>query len=259
MSSVTLHFEEFGSEAQPPLIILHGFFASNRNWRHVARQLADGYHVYSLDLRNHGSSPHNPLMDYPGMALDVKAFIECRGLTAVHLLGHSMGGKIAMWFALHYPESLQKLIIADIAPVGYQHSFDPLIDALLALPLDQLSNRKQADEWLSDSIDNPVFRQFLLQNLVLENAKYRWRINLDYFKQAGPCIAGFPDVDKTLCYSGSVKFLTGEKSKFVQPDAVFSLFPKATIQAIANAGHWLHVEAPAEFLDAVRDYLGDNP
>ncbi len=255
MSKVVLHFETFGEAHLQPLLILHGFFASNRNWRHISKQLSDSYHVYSIDMRNHGASPHDPLMDYPSMALDLKGFIEDHGLTAVHLLGHSMGGKIAMWFALHNPEQLRKLVVVDIAPVSYQHSFDGLIDALIELPLEQLSNRKQADEWLSKSIEDPSFRQFLLQNLVLVNGHYQWRINLNYFKQAGPAIIAFPELDSTLSYSKPMTVLAGEKSKYVDKAAVYRLFPSADIHEIADSGHWPNVEAPELFLATVRTSL----
>lgn len=255
MSKVVLHFEEFGEAHLPPLLILHGFFASNRNWRHISKQLSDSYHVYSIDLRNHGASPHDPLMDYPSMALDVKGFIEDHGLNTVDILGHSMGGKVAMWFALHHPEQLCKLIVVDIAPVSYQHSFDGLIDTLLELPLDELSNRKQADEWLRKAIEDLSFRQFLLQNLVLVDGHYQWRINLNYFKQAGLAIIEFPELDSGLRYPKPITVLAGENSKYVDKAAVFRLFPQADIQQIANSGHWPHVEAPEAFLAAVRTSL----
>jgi pimeloyl-ACP methyl ester carboxylesterase len=141
METVELAFEELGSPGNAPLIILHGFFASSRNWRQVAEKLAASFHVYVLDMRNHGASPHHPVMDYPAMAADLLQFMDVQGLTTASLLGHSMGGKVAMWFALNYPEHMEKLIVADIAPVSYQHSFDNTIRILKALPLVEIPIR----------------------------------------------------------------------------------------------------------------------
>ena len=172
---VALAFEEFGVADAPPLIILHGFFASSRNWRQIAKQLGSKFHVYVLDQRNHGASPHVPVMDYPSMASDLSAFLDEREIASACLVGHSMGGKVAMWFALNHPERIARLIVVDIAPVAYRHNFDDIVKTLKALPLDRIGNRKQADDFLSETITEPGFRQFLLQNLILHEGNYRWR------------------------------------------------------------------------------------
>lgn len=161
MSAVTLAFEEFGAADAPPLIILHGFFASSRNWRNVAQQLSDNFHVYVLDMRNHGASPHNPIMDYEAMAGDVLHFMAARQIVAAAILGHSMGGKIAMWLALNHPERVTQLVVVDIAPISYQHQFDKLIGALEALPLAQISNRKQAEMLLAEAIPDELSAVFV--------------------------------------------------------------------------------------------------
>ena len=171
MEEMKLAFEEFGDSSNKPLILLHGFFASSRNWRQIAKKLAEHYHVYVLDLRNHGLSPHADEMDYPLMAEDLKYFMDLHDLQTANILGHSMGGKVAMWFTLIYPERVQKIVIADISPVCYQHSFDSTINALRKLPLGQISNRKQADEFLAPFISELSYRQFLLQNLQLKAEK----------------------------------------------------------------------------------------
>ncbi|NOT85852.1 MAG: alpha/beta fold hydrolase [Methylococcaceae bacterium] len=255
MAGVTLHFEEQGDSARPALIIVHGFFASARNWRYIATQLSRQYHVFTLDMRNHGLSPHVEPMDYPTMAADLHDFIVQRGFISVSILGHSMGGKVALWFAVHYPELLHKLIVVDISPASYTHNFDVMITALIALPLHDLSNRKQADDWLSQTIAAPDFRQFLLQNLILSDGQYRWRIDLGVFKRAAPAIVGFPDTHRLKPFPDALLVLAGEQSDFVQVDTFKSLFPRATFQTIANAGHWLHVHAPERFLAAVCEYL----
>lgn len=252
---LALAYEQLGSPEAPPLIILHGFFASGRNWRQVAEKLAADYQVWLLDLRNHGASPHHPLMDYPTMAADLLAFMDSHGLQAAHLLGHSMGGKVAMWFALHHPDRVAKLIVADIAPVSYQHSFNTLINALKALPLASLSNRKQAELALAEAIPDLSYRQFLLQNLVLRDGAYVWRVNLEYFYQNADAIIAFPDASLVPPFAGHALFLAGAQSHYIKPDDLAALFPQATLSVIADAGHWLHVQQPAAFIGQVSAFL----
>jgi pimeloyl-ACP methyl ester carboxylesterase len=252
---MNISFEEFGNPQHPPLIILHGFFASARNWRTVAEKLATQFHVYVLDQRNHGASFHDAVMDYPTMAADLFAFIEQQGLTKVSLLGHSMGGKVAMWFALNHPRFVDKLIVADIAPVSYIHCFDATISALQALPLAQISNRKQADEFLATAIPELSYRQFLLQNLVLVDGAYQWRVDLAIFQRTAPAIIAFPDTDKVTPFIGKTLFIAGEQSNYVQIEDINPLFPSATLSIVANAGHWLHVQQPAVFISRVADFL----
>ena len=254
METVELAFEEFGSPDNTPLIILHGFFASSRNWRQVAEKLSAKFHVYVLDMRNHGASPHHPVMDYPVMAADLLRFIESRGLKTVNLLGHSMGGKIAMWFALNHPDTVEHLIVADIAPVSYKHSFDNTIDALKALPLAEISNRKQAEELLASAIPELSYRQFLLQNLLLKNGEYCWRMDLDIFYRMAPNIVVFPNTDHLKPFTGKTLVIAGADSNYVSAEDVAVLFPQASISTIANAGHWLHVQQPDVFTEMVEEF-----
>ncbi len=253
--AVSLNFEEYGEPGLPTLIILHGFFASSRNWRQVAKRLAVQHHVYVLDMRNHGASPHAAVMDYPAMAADICLFLEARQLTRANILGHSMGGKVAMWLALSAPEYIDKLVVADISPVSYRHSFDNLIQVLKALPLEQLSTRKQADDLLANAIPEASFRQFLLQNLVLKEGAYCWRIDLDIFAKTANNIIAFPDTSVLEAYAGKALFLSGETSSYVQEESVYQLFPQADIKVIAGAGHWLQVEQPELFCQAVDAFL----
>lgn len=253
--NISLVFEEYGDSANTPLIILHGFFASSRNWRQIAKQLADQYHVYVLDMRNHGLSPHADNMDYPLMAEDLKYFMDLHQLQTANILGHSMGGKVAMWFALNYPERVQKLLIADISPVCYQHSFDQTINALRQLPLEQITNRKQADEFLSPFIPELSYRQFLLQNLQLKEGQYSWRIDLDIFYRTADNIIAFPTVGDIEPYKGDILFLMGGNSTYLDRPAIIKSFPKAEISIIKDASHWLHIDKPVEFLDTVVRFL----
>lgn len=257
MEPIELAFEELGNSDACPLIILHGFFASSRNWRQVAERLSAGFHVYVPDMRNHGSSPHVSVMDYPSMAADLKLFLDQRGIKAAHFLGHSMGGKVAMWFALNYPEYVDKLIVVDIAPVSYKHSFDHLIQALKALPLSEISNRKQAEAELAAEIPELGYRQFLLQNLVLSHGEYRWRIDLDIFYRMAPNIIAFPETEQLEPFAGSALFIAGADSDYVKLDDITVLFPEADLSIIDNAGHWLHVQQPDIFIERVESFLLD--
>jgi pimeloyl-ACP methyl ester carboxylesterase len=254
METVALAFEELGNPDDAPLIILHGFFASSRNWRQVAEKLVAKFHVYVLDLRNHGASPHHPVMDYPSMAADLLQFMDTHHLTTASVLGHSVGGKVAMWFALNHSDRMDELIVVDIAPVSYTHCFNNLIQALKALPLHEISNRKQAELLLASAIPELSFRQFLLQNLVLKDGAYGWRIDLDIFYRTAPNIISFPDVEHITPYTGKTLFLAGEDSGYVKADDVKNLFPEATLNVIANAGHWLHVQQPGVFIEQVEKF-----
>jgi pimeloyl-ACP methyl ester carboxylesterase len=255
METVELFFEEFGDSDNDPLIILHGFFASSRNWRQIAQKLAERFHVYVPDMRNHGASAHHPLMDYPVMAADLLRFIDDRGLATANLLGHSMGGKVAMWLALTSPNKVNKLVVADIAPVSYKHSFDNTVLALRELPLAEISNRKQAETLLAERIPELSYRQFLLQNLILKDGKYCWRVDLDIFQRMAHHIAAFPDAAHLAPFAGNALFIAGSDSDFVQPEAINSLFPDAALSIIADAGHWLHVQQPDAFTALVEKFL----
>jgi len=258
MQTVDLAFEEFGSPRHEPLIILHGFFASSRNWRLIAQKLSGERHVCVLDLRNHGRSPHHPLMDYPSMSADILACMAKMGWSKASLLGHSMGGKVAMWLALNHPDRVDKLVVADIAPVGYPHSFAGLVAALKSLPLASVTDRKQAETFLADAIPDAAYRRFLLQNLRLHENGYAWRIDLDIFATAAPAIAGFPETGTLPAFAGKALFVAGADSGYVAGKDVLPLFPAAVLHYLANAGHWLHVQQPEAFIRLVRAFLADD-
>ena len=251
----SLAFEVFGDAKNPPLIILHGFFASARNWRAVAEKLSATNYVYVLDHRNHGASFHNAIMDYPTMTTDLWQFIEQQNINTVSLLGHSMGGKVALWFALQYPKKIDKLIIADIAPVSYTHCFNTTINALKAVPLANIKNRKQAEECLASAIPELSYRQFLLQNLVLQNGAYGWRVNLDIFADNAPHIIAFPNTENTAPFIGNALFIAGAESNYVKAEDFAQLFPTAHFSQLPNAGHWLHIQQPELFISQVANFL----
>ena len=255
MKPIQLAFEEFGDSRNTPLIILHGFFASSRNWRLIAKILSDSHHVYVLDMRNHGDSPSAKVMDYPAMATDLSYFMQQHEINKANLLGHSMGGKVAMWYALNCPETVEKLIVADISPTRYAHSFNQTIQALMDLPLNQINTRKEAEVHLSDSIADSSYRQFLLQNLQLKKGEYSWRVDLDIFYETADNIVAFPDADNILPYLDEVLFLGGENSDYIRADDVYRLFPNAIISTLPDTAHWLHVQAPELFCHEVNTFL----
>ncbi len=255
MSIIDLTFDVFGDTNKKPIIILHGFFASTRNWRACAEKLSQHHCVYVLDARNHGASPHHSVMDYQAMAGDVVRFIAQHNLVKAHIVGHSMGGKTAMWLALNYPECVDRLIVVDIAPISYTHDFTPLIHSLKALPLPLLTNRKQAELLLADAIPELSYRQFLLQNLLLINGSYRWRIDLDIFERNADNIVAFPSTDNLAPFYGSTLFIAGEHSRYISKNSTQMLFPVAIHQTVADAEHWVHVQQPEAFLKMVADFL----
>jgi esterase len=254
-NTVDLAFEAFGDTTAPPLLILHGFFASSRNWRSVAQTLSDKFHVYVLDMRNHGASPHNPVMDYEVMANDVLQFMDARQIVAAAILGHSMGGKIAMWLALNHPQRVAKLMVVDIAPISYQHNFAAIIGALTALPLAEVNNRKQAEILLAENIPELSYRQFLLQNLVLQDEHYGWRVDLAIFAHTAPTIVAFPNTEHVVPFTGKALFIAGADSDFVREKDIKRLFPQANLVFIEHAGHWLHVQQPTVFITVITDFL----
>ncbi len=260
METVELNCKRFGNEG-PPLVVLHGLFGAGRNWYSLAQRLADEFQVLVPDLRGHGESPSVPPLDYPNMAADLIALLDREGLESAHFLGHSMGGKAAMTAALNYPDRLDKLVVVDIAPVHYSHSFDHVIEALRSMPLGEIQSRREAGEWLSQRIENPVICQFLLQNLVAENEHYHWRIDLDLLSQALPGIVSFPHDVKIRPFEGPTLFIAGGLSEYIKPQyhqAIRALFPHACIQTIEHAGHWVHIDQPEAFESIVRCFLRPN-
>ncbi len=230
------------------LLIAHGLFGSARNWGVIAKRLSDTRDVIAADMRNHGASPWFPTQSYEDMADDLAQVITGRW----DVLGHSMGGKAAMVAALRYPHKIHRLIVADIAPVAYDHSQIDKIEAMRAVDLSAISNRAQAAEHLHGL--EPGLAEFLLQSLDLKDKK--WRLNLDVLADEMPEIIGFPPV--TGQFTGDTLFLTGAQSDYVKPDhrdRIKSLFPNAKFAKIPGAGHWLHAEKPREFEAAVRVFL----
>lgn len=258
-----LHHRQYSGDGEP-LLILHGLFGNQANWGWHARHLAQRFAVYGLDLRNHGASPHDEHMTYPAMAADVGEWLDARGVESCHLLGHSMGGKVAMQLAFAEPERVGKLVVADIAPVDYTvsavQSRHPALTAMLQLPLRRMNNRAEADEYLRDSIPEEQVRSFLLTNLErLPRGGYRWRLNLAAIEANLAALSSAPETSEP--YPGPALFLFGEKSAYLQFDhqlEIRRLFPAAEIQLLPDAGHWLNVEQPQASLAAIGQFLAKD-
>ena len=249
-----LHGTEAG--AGPPVVLLHGLFGASGNFAAVQRALAAKHRVVAFDLRNHGASPHDPAMSYAGMAADVLDSMADRGIAAAAVLGHSMGGKVAMRMALDAPGRVSRLVVADIAPVAYRHNNRAVADAMLALPLCPGLTRGAADALLAPAVPEPGVRGFLLQNL-RPGVAPSWRIGLSEIAAALPAIEGWDAPDAS--YPGPVLVVRGERSDFVTPEnrtAFHEPFPGARFVTLRDAGHWLHADAPAAFIQTVSAFLG---
>ena len=242
----------------PPLIVLHGLFGSARNWTSVARRLAARHRVYALDLRNHGDSPWADDMAYRAMAGDVVAFIDGQGLDRAALLGHSMGGKVAMAAALGHGPRVARLIVVDIAPVDYPPAFTSHVQAMQGIDLAAIGRRGDADGLLRDAIPEAPVRGFLLQNLVARDGAFDWRLNLAVLAAEMDRIMGFPADLPDEGYGGPTLFLGGARSPYIDSGhhgLIRRLFPAADIAEIADAGHWVHADQPESFTTAVGDFL----
>jgi pimeloyl-ACP methyl ester carboxylesterase len=244
----------------PPVLILHGLFGSARNWATIAKRLAERYRVLAVDLRNHGDSPHAPSMSYDEMAEDVLSLIRERGLGPPAIVGHSMGGKVAMVAALLRPDSVSRLAVVDVAPVAYRGTLRAYADAMLGLDIAGPARRAAIDAALAESIPEPGIRAFLLHNLAPDGDGFRWRPNLPAIAAAIEGISSFPDIEGS--YPGPALFIRGERSDYVVPGyepRIRRLFARAQIVAIAQSGHWIHAEQPAAFLAALEPFLAANP
>lgn len=250
-----LNMIEHGARTDAPgLLIVHGLYGSGRNWGVIAKRLSDSRHVVAVDMRNHGASPWHDTHSYTDMAGDLAEVLE-RLEGRYDVLGHSMGGKAAMVLALARPDLVNRLIVADIAPVAYEHTQIQYIKAMQAVDLSGITKRSDAAEQLLPLVDNPDLVPFFLQALDVKNQ--RWLLNLDVLARDMPHILGFPDI--STAYAGKTLFLSGAMSDYVKRDdrdRVKALFPAAHFAKIPGAGHWLHAEKPREFEAAVRTWLG---
>ena len=250
-----LHFKQLGQGES--LVLLHGLFGSADNWFGVAPALAENFHVFIPDLRNHGQSPHHVAMDYPLMAADVARFFSAQHLESAAVIGHSMGGKVAMQFALDFPARVKKLVVVDMAPRAYARVHDPIFAALLALDLARFETRPQIEAALAPAIPSLNLRRFLLKNLGRDgHGRLIWKMNLRGVAENYMHLGAVLDAKKT--FAGPVLFLRGGKSDYIAAADELEIrrrFPAAEIQTIVAAGHWLHADAPEEFVRRVQAFL----
>ena len=252
-----LNFQKYGTGF--PLIILHGLFGALDNWQMVARKLAEHFAVYVIDQRNHGASPHSDVFNYEVMAEDLLEFMATHDLPRAHLLGHSMGGKTAMQFALLHPGRTEKLIVADIAPKTYPPWHVPIFEALLALDLSQYRSRKEIGDALESGIPEAQVRQFLLKNLATNpDGSYRWKINLEGIYRNYGALSGELAVGGRK-FERPALFIRGEHSDYIldsDEESIRQIFPRAQFATVQNAAHWLHAEKPIEFTNFILSFLG---
>lgn len=252
-----LAFRKYGSGQ--PLLILHGLFGQSDNWNTLAKRFGENeFEVYTIDQRNHGLSPHSEEWNYEVMADDIKEFIETNNLQNPILLGHSMGGKVAMFFALKYPGVLNKLIVADMSPREYPPHHDSVIKALNAVDFSKINNRKEAEVILNEFIPDYGTKQFLLKNIYwedTENNKMNWRFNLPVItKNYNEILFAVPHKPCEI----ETLFIRGEKSHYISDIDIPEIekrFPNYRLDTILGAGHWVHAEKPEEFYKSVIDFI----
>ncbi|HTW26784.1 MAG TPA: alpha/beta fold hydrolase [Acetobacteraceae bacterium] len=244
----------------PPVVLLHGLFGSAGNLGRLQRRLAARFRVLALDLRNHGASPHARAMDYPTMAADVFETLASREIGPVALVGHSMGGKVAMAMALLRPEAIVRLAVADIAPVRYPPHHRDIAAAMRAIALTPGLTRAAADAALAAAVPQAALRAFLLQNLH-PGATPSWRIDLDAIAAALPQIEDWPALGSAHSaprYDRPVLFIAGEHSDYLRPEyraPIRALFPTARLATLKAAGHWLHADNPEGFAAVLEEFL----
>ena len=262
MTALNLHYTRSGSG--PTLIIVHGLFGAADNWRSQVKQFAEHFDVIAVDLRNHGHSPKSDQHNYDLMATDLLALMDQLGIQSADILGHSMGGKAVMNLALHHPERVKKLIIADVAPVQYPDHHRTIFNALFSVDLTNLKSRSEADALLATQIDSPAIRAFLLKNLQRDKeGHFQWQMNLDvlsdqYANISAPPLSEAERQAHTLQFTGNTLFIKGAESDYILPeyqDEIEALFPHARYKIMGGCGHWVHSQKPVVFNKLVTDFL----
>lgn len=259
-SVMKLFFREYlpaGPDKSQTIVILHGLFGSSDNWLTQARLLSNnGYKIYTVDLPNHGQSYHSDSFDYPSMVDDLHEFFQDRQLKSCVVLGHSLGGKLAMNFALAHPNEVEKLIVVDISPRYYDLEHYAILDGLNAIHIESLTSRNDADQQLAPFVSEPDVRQFLLKNLQRKpEGGFAWKMNLPLMTKK------LPNIGVDLQYSGQFEkptlFIRGRRSSYI-PDQdwnrITEVFPNAKLETM-ETGHWVQAEKPQEFVEVVMRWL----
>ena len=253
-----LFFRELGEQNEQSLIILHGLFGSSGNWLTLGKRFAEHFHVFIIDQRNHGLSFHHPEFNYKVMATDLIDFFIDHKLNSAHILGHSMGGKTAMEFAVNNATRVDRLIIADIGPKSYPRHHSKILKGLFSIDLENLESRKQADELLYQFVPEPDVRQFLLKNLSRNSRNFEWKINLkDIALNIEEVGLG---LNENYRFEKPCLFIRGGNSDYILDEdinRILSTFQKSSLKTIPNVGHWLHTEQPEQFLELALEFLND--
>lgn len=259
-----LFFRKYGEG--PPLIIIHGLYGSSDNWVSIGRKFSENFEVYLIDQRNHGRSPHSDEHNYLLLKKDLLEFMDDQNIEKAIIVGHSMGGKTAMFFAIDYPERVSNLVIADISPRSYKttnsaqlKAHSTIIRAMYNLDFYGISNRQEIDDILSKSIHDSRIRQFLLKNVKRsKDNSYSWSLNIKTIKNELPKIMEGLDENQSEITGFPVLFIKGQNSDYIQnkdEKIIKQVFPYADIESISNAGHWLHAEQPEVFFKKIEDFI----
>lgn len=247
-------------ETGTPIVILHGIFGSSDNWLTISKAIAEHNHrVFLVDQRNHGRSPRSDVFDYDAMAADLQEFIADHQLVQPIVVGHSMGGKTVMQFAMDYPGQYSRLVVVDIAPKFYPIHHAELIRGLKAIDLLKIKSRNEADEILKQYEPILSVRQFLLKNLFrTEAGQFDWRLNLPVIEQELHGIGG--ELRNIRIITEPTLFIRGAESPYIKDQdqaEIKRIFPNSTLETIEDAGHWVQAEKPAEFVDALMRFLNE--
>ncbi|MEI6311723.1 MAG: alpha/beta fold hydrolase [Bacteroidota bacterium] len=250
-----LHTKIYGEGT--PLIILHGLLGSLDNWQSIAKYWGQRFQVITMDARNHGRSIHIDTFSYTIMMQDVIDTMNHLQIAKAIFVGHSMGGKTAMYLALHHPERILKLAVIDIAPIDYEAHHEDVFKALHAVPIEHIQERKEAEQIIAQYVAENDVIQFLMKGLYRkEDNSFAWRFNVKDLYNSYDNILSFETT--SLSYSGDVIFIKGSKSKYIQTKdevRIQTYFPNAQIESIEDAGHWVHAEKPKEFLQIMDLFL----
>lgn len=249
-----LHFTDKGKGE--PLLILHGLFGAGDNWNQIAKALPDDFRTIQVDLRNHGRSFHSQDMSYAIMAEDIKAVLTHLAIPSAHILGHSMGGKVAMELSQLYPQLCKSLTIVDIAPRQYQPNHNDVFKGLNAVDLSSITNRNDAEQVLTQYLSDKIVAQFLLKSLYREDGKFKWRFNLADLEAHYQNLIAPPSFIKP--FTGPVMFIKGMNSNYIEAsdrDKILEMFPMAQSRVISDTGHWPHAEKPRILLKIVEHFL----
>jgi pimeloyl-ACP methyl ester carboxylesterase len=254
--AVDLAFTDRGTG--PAVVILHGLLGAGRNWATVAAALADRHRVITVDLRNHGESPWAEPHDYPALAEDVARLIDRQVGGPAAVVGHSMGGKAAMVLALDRPEVVEELVVVDIAPARSLNPAGDYVRAMRAVPLDTCASRADVEAALATAIPDAAMRRFLVLNLRSGPDGLRWPNNLEALDRHMDAILSFPVYPPGRTFTKPTLFVAGGRSHYLRPEhrpEIERLFPRVRFEVIDTAGHWVHADAPAAFIELVRTFL----